>query len=49
MSGIVGCYRHDGRPVEEAVREMAARIDYRGPDGGCVWADEAVGLGYQLL
>lgn len=50
MSGIVGIYHMDGRPVEETeVRRMLAPIAYRGPDGAGVWTSGSIGLGHQML
>ena len=50
MSGIVGIYYLDGRPVERTdVERMADSIAYRGPDGSGVWTDGSVGLGHRML
>jgi asparagine synthase (glutamine-hydrolysing) len=50
MSGIVGVYYLDGRPVErDDVERMVESIPYRGPDGSGVWTDGSVGLGHQML
>src|SRR5436309_2604073 len=50
MSGIVGVWNLDGRPVENAVlARMSASMAHRGPDGERLWVDGAVGLACQLL
>jgi asparagine synthase (glutamine-hydrolysing) len=50
MSGIVGIYYIDGRPVERTdVERMADSIAHRGPDGSRVWIDNSIGLGHQML
>jgi len=50
MSGIVGIYYLDGRPVERTnVERMADSIAHRGPDGSGVWTDGSIGLGHQML
>jgi len=50
MSGIVGIYYLDGRPVERGdVQRMIDRIAHRGPDGSAVWTDGPVGLGHRML
>jgi asparagine synthase (glutamine-hydrolysing) len=50
MSAIVGLYHLDGRPVDCLdLDRMAERVAHRGPDGGAVWQDGAVGLGHRLL
>ena len=50
MSGIVGIYYLDGRPVERTdVIRMLDSIAHRGPDGSGVWTMGPVALGCQLL
>ena len=50
MSGIVGIYYFDGRPVDQKdVELMLASIAHRGPDGSRVWVDGSVGLGHRML
>jgi asparagine synthase (glutamine-hydrolysing) len=50
MSGIIGIWNRDGRPVEEAVLSgMSATLAHRGPDGEGVWIQGPVGLACQLL
>lgn len=50
MSGIVGVYNLDGRPVERTdVERMADSIAHRGPDGSGIWTDGAIGLGHRML
>ena len=50
MSGIVGIYYLDGRPVEGMdVQRMIDSIAHRGPDGCGVWTDGSVGLGHRML
>jgi asparagine synthase (glutamine-hydrolysing) len=50
MSGIVGIYFLDGRPVDRANLEgMVETIAHRGADGSGKWHQGAVGLGHRLL
>ncbi len=50
MSGIVGIYNLDGKPVEdESLRRMVDRLAHRGSDGADIWCDDSVGLGHRLL
>jgi asparagine synthase (glutamine-hydrolysing) len=50
MSGIVGIYNLDGKPVESySLGRMVERLAHRGPDGADVWCDDSVGLGHRLL
>lgn len=50
MSGIVGIFNFDGRPVGcGELREMNAILSHRGPDGSRLWCDGTVGLGHQML
>lgn len=50
MSGIVGIYNLDGRPVDPVeLARVHQQIAHRGPDGGHCWRGGPVGLGHQLL
>lgn len=50
MSGIVGLYCLDGRPVAQAdLEEMVESLAHRGPDGVGVWQDGPIGLGHRML
>lgn len=50
MSGIVGIWNLDGKPVErEVLARMSATLAHRGPDGERIWIDGPVGLACQLL
>jgi len=50
MSGIVGIFRLDGRPVERrTIERMLDAIKHRGPDGNAVWVQDNVGLGHCML
>lgn len=50
MSGILGLWRLDGRPVEpEALATMSDRLAHRGPDGAEAWRDGPVGLGHRAF
>ncbi len=50
MSGILGVWNLDGRPVErELLDKMAATMAHRGPDGCFVWSDGSIGLACQQL
>jgi len=50
MSGIVGIYNLDGRPVEQTdIQRMLDSIAHRGPDGSGVWTDGSVGVGHRML
>ena len=50
MSGIVGVWNLDGRPVaKELLDKMAATLAHRGPDGCFFWIQGPVGLACQLL
>ncbi len=50
MSGIVGIYNLDGRPVEQTeIQRMLDSIAHRGPDGSGIWTNGSVGLGHQML
>ncbi|MEX2109522.1 MAG: lasso peptide isopeptide bond-forming cyclase [Gemmatimonadaceae bacterium] len=50
MSGIVGIFCRDGRPVEPSeLNRMLAAIAHRGPDGSGCWLRDSTGLGHRLL
>ena len=50
MSGIIGIWNLDGRPVEKAVlTRMSATLAHRGPDGEGLWIQGPVGLGHRML
>jgi asparagine synthase (glutamine-hydrolysing) len=50
MSGIVGIWNLDGRPVEpDLIRRLNAPLPHRGPDGHGEWVQGPVGLACQLL
>ncbi|MGH7164375.1 MAG: asparagine synthase (glutamine-hydrolyzing) [Nitrospiraceae bacterium] len=50
MSGIVGIYNLDGRPVEQSrLQAMTDRLLHRGPDGCSFWRQGAIGLGHLML
>ncbi len=50
MSGIVGIYYRDGKPVErETLGRMVDILAHRGPDGADVWCEGSVGLGHRML
>lgn len=50
MSGIVGIYNPDGRPVDRMdIKTMTDSIAHRGPDGSGVWTDGPIGLGHLML
>ena len=50
MSGIVGIYFLDGRPVDRMVLErMTESIAHRGPDRAGMWNRGSVGLGHRML
>ncbi len=50
MSGIVGIYYINGRPVErENLGRMVDILAHRGPDGADVWCEGNIGLGHRLL
>ena len=50
MSGIVGVFFRNGRPVERRlVQQMIAAVSHRGPDGTGLWCQGSVGLGHVLL
>lgn len=50
MSGILGVWNLDGRPVEETlIGRLARTLAHRGPDGCGVWTRDGVGLACRLL
>jgi len=50
VSGIVGIYFLDGRPVKRAeLQGMVDILAHRGPDGAGVWHQGPVGLGHLML
>lgn len=50
MSGILGIWNLDGRPLEpELLSKMSATLTHRGPDGEGLWIDGPVGLACQLM
>jgi asparagine synthase (glutamine-hydrolysing) len=50
MSGILGIWNLDGRPVEEALLARAsATLAHRGPDGEGMWIHGPVGLACRLF
>lgn len=50
MSGIVGIYHLDSRPIEPAnLQQMVNILAHRGPDGADTWCDRGIGLGHRML
>jgi len=50
MSGIVGVYYLDERPIEQQnIARMVDTLAHRGPDGADIWVDGCVGLGHRML
>ena len=50
MSGIIGVWNLDGRPVEpELLSRLSAPLAHRGPDGEGQWIKGPVGLSCQLM
>lgn len=50
MSGLVGLWNLDGRPLEEGIlSKLSAALAHRGPDGEGVWQQGPVGLACQLF
>jgi asparagine synthase (glutamine-hydrolysing) len=50
VSGILGVWNRDGRPVDEAMCErLAEAMSHRGPDGRAFWIEGSVGLGSLMM
>jgi asparagine synthase (glutamine-hydrolysing) len=50
MSGIVGIFHRDGKPVDPAdLTRMVDAIAHRGPDGCAIWHDGPIGFGHRML
>lgn len=50
MSGIVGIFNLDGRPIDrQLLTNITESMVYRGPDAKNVWVDGAIGFGHTLL
>lgn len=50
MSGILGIWNRDGRPINASLLDGLARtLTHRGPDGCALWTDRSIGLACQLL
>ncbi|GAB4523007.1 MAG: lasso peptide isopeptide bond-forming cyclase [Pleurocapsa sp.] len=50
MSGIMGIYRIDGKPLElNNLREMLDVLAHRGQDGANLWSESSVGLAHRML
>jgi asparagine synthase (glutamine-hydrolysing) len=50
LSGIVGIFNPDGRPVGRvALERMAKSVAHRGPDGAGIWLHGSVGLGHRTF
>jgi len=50
MSGIVGILSFDDEPVDRRLlRQMTAKLQFRGPDGQDTWSDGRAGLGHAAL
>jgi asparagine synthase (glutamine-hydrolysing) len=50
VSGIVGIYHVDGRPVDrQLIDRMSNAIAHRGRDDGGVWVDGPVGMGHRMF
>ncbi len=50
MSGIVGIFNKNGRPIESQVLErMLQPMAHRGSDGSKVWLGDRIGLGHGML
>ena len=50
MSGIVGIWNRDGRPVgPPLLAQMNATLSHRGPNGSGLWIDGSIGLGHHML
>jgi asparagine synthase (glutamine-hydrolysing) len=50
LSGIVGIFHRDGRPIEQSLLHLVVdSLAYRGPDARGSWLETSIGLGYALL
>ena len=50
MSGIVGLFYLDGRPVDPVdLGKMTDILAHRGPDDAGIWYSGPVGLGHRML
>lgn len=50
MSGIMGLYYRDGRPVDrDDLARMVNILAHRGPDGADRWVEGSVGFGHRML
>ena len=50
MSGIIGIYYLDGRPVDRRdLQKMVDILAHRGPDGADICVDGSIGFGHQML
>jgi asparagine synthase (glutamine-hydrolysing) len=50
MSGVVGIFSRDGRPVESSdLCQMLSAVAHRGPDGSGLWLRGSAGLGHRSL
>ncbi|HEY6905723.1 MAG TPA: hypothetical protein VI216_15565, partial [Candidatus Acidoferrales bacterium] len=50
MSGIVGMFRRDGAPIDQALlQSLTDFLAYVGPDAQQTWAEGAIGFGHTLL
>jgi asparagine synthase (glutamine-hydrolysing) len=50
MSAITGIFNRNGRSVRfEQIKKMNKTLSHRGPDGNCVWFNDFVALGHQML
>ena len=50
MSGVVGIYNLDGRPVDkDLLIRMTDALAHRGPNGAGHWVNGPVGMGHQMF
>lgn len=50
MSGIVGIFHRDGRPVDrELLQKLVNAIRFRGPDAQATWIEGNIGFGHAML
>jgi asparagine synthase (glutamine-hydrolysing) len=50
MSAIVGMQQFNTQPIDAAdLHRMVDVLAHRGPDGGKVWCEGAIGLGHRML